>query len=84
MDAFGPVAASQAGCAAVSAERQAGRGTAPPVIDLVATSNRATASLKGTIRDGMYVGTVPFKARILVTQRLGGEVHQGAASAGDL
>lgn len=71
VDALGPIAALKLDVQRFPVSGKPAEGTQPPVVEMVATSNRATASLKGTVRDGMYVGIDPFKARITeVTQQL--------------
>ncbi|MBS0196304.1 MAG: hypothetical protein JSR77_06055 [Planctomycetes bacterium] len=69
-DALGPVASAKFTIERFPLGNQPPAG-APAVVDFNATSERANASLRGTIRDNMYVSEKPFKASITeVTQAL--------------
>jgi len=71
VDALGPVAAVKFNVERYPLNGQPAPGAPPPVIDLTASSDRANASVKGTIRDGLFVSQTPFKANVVeVTQKL--------------
>jgi hypothetical protein len=71
VDALGPVAKLKLDVQRYPLSGIPAPGTQPPVIDLKASSNRASATLKGTIRDGMYVSIDPLKATVTeVTQQM--------------
>lgn len=71
VDALGALAAVTLNVERYPLDGQPALNSQPPLIELTAKSERAEASLKGTVRDGMYVSQAPFTARVSqVTQAL--------------
>jgi hypothetical protein len=65
IDALGPVAGLKMNVQRYPLGGSAPAGTEPAVVELAATSPRATASMKGVIRDGMYVSSDPLRAKVI-------------------
>jgi hypothetical protein len=60
-------------------------GLAPPKVEATARSPRANASLRGTVRDGMFVGQEPLRASLTeVTQALSQRLVTGLPMIGTL
>lgn len=69
VDALGPTTQAKFNIERYPFSGQPRPGTAPPVIDFQARSQRVSASLRGTIRDRMYIGEQPLKADVTEVTR---------------
>jgi hypothetical protein len=71
VDALGPTASMKLNVERYPLSGTPVPGSPAPVIDLTASSERANASVKGTIKDNMFISQTPFTANIIeVTQAL--------------
>lgn len=79
VDALGPVAKARFNVERYPLSGKPREGSTPPVIELDASSQRANARVKGSIRsDGIFVSQEPFTASVLeVTQALSSRFIKG-------
>jgi len=57
----------------------------PPIVDLVASSGRARTTLRGTVRDGVFVSEAPVNITVTeLTQKMAGHFVQGLPIIGSL
>ena len=64
IDALGPLASLKLNVERYPLNGQPASDSQPPVIDIVANSDRASATLRGTVRDGLFISEAPLSARV--------------------